>query len=125
MCWHQSLYKSVYLEWKASQEFHQNNLRISLDNCVAYKVIFITLNCSVSKYKTIEWPFIRKTLSYFSFGPSILQGFNLFYCTPESCILNNGWTSNFFEIQRGVRQGCPLSQYLFVLTVEILANKIR
>ena len=72
---------------------------------------------------TIELPFIRNALSYFNFGPSILQWFNLFYCAPESCILNNGWPKE--EIQRGVRQGCPLSPYLFVSSVEILANKIR
>ena len=50
---------------------------------------------------------------------------NIFYGNVESCVLNNGWASNFFEIQRGVRQGCPLSPYLFVLSVEVLAKVIR
>ena len=69
-------------------------------------------------FDTLALPFIQKTLISFGFGPSIVQWFKTFYN-------NTDWASNFFSVHRDVRQGYPLSPYLFILSVEILAKAIR
>ena len=47
------------------------------------------------------------------------------YCDIYSTVCNNGFTSSWFNVHRGVRQGCLLSCLLSILVAEILAQNIR
>ena len=72
-----------------------------------------------------EWSFINNALELFNFGASIRKWFSVFYNGGETAVMNAGYTTNYFKISRGVRQGCPLSPFLFILADELLASKIR
>ena len=76
-------------------------------------------------FDSIEWEFIQKCLESFNFGPNLGQWISVFYKDISSCVINNGVASKHFYLERGVRQGCPLSGILFVIAMELLAQSIR
>ena len=76
-------------------------------------------------FDSVEWNFIQKCLETVNFGLDLRQWIKVFYTDISSCVLNNGYASKHFRLERGVRQGCPLSGTLFVIAIELLAQRIR
>ena len=76
-------------------------------------------------FDTESRDFLFRTLSAFGFGPSFIQWIHTFYNNISSCVLNNGFSTHLFAVERGVRQGDPLSAFLFIMVLEILCISIR
>ena len=43
----------------------------------------------------------------------------------ESCIINGGFTAEYFKLDKGTRQGDRMSAYLVILVLEIVFNLIK
>ena len=75
-------------------------------------------------FDSIEWNFIKRSLELFNLGPFLTRWFSILYNNSEAAVMNAGYMTDYFTVSRGVRQGCPLSPFLFILSVELLALKI-
>jgi len=86
----------------------------------------IILNIDFEKaFDSINWNFVFKSLEAFNFGEKFISFIKTLYNNISSTIINNGEISDWFSPKRGVRQGCPISPYLFIIAVELLAINIR
>ena len=75
-------------------------------------------------FDSIEWSYLRKVLRAYNFGEEYIKWFKIVYNGAQSCVINNGNYSSFFNLGRGCRQGDPWSPYLFILAIEPLAQCI-
>lgn len=89
----------------------QNSLILALDYTKAFD--------------TLRWDLIYKALDIFNFGEFITDAIKLLFNGVKLQLLNSGFASQPFYLQRGVRQGCCSSPSLFVLAVEIMAIMVR
>ena len=76
-------------------------------------------------FDRVDWRFLLSTLRHMGFGESFVKWVQLLYTDIRSAVLIDGYTSNWFKPSRGVRQGCPLSPLLYVISIEVLAANIR
>ncbi|XP_052627262.1 uncharacterized protein LOC128133760 [Lactuca sativa] len=70
-------------------------------------------------YDTVNWSFLQDILFFFGFHPVMIKWIMSCVSTPSYMLSINGTFHGFFEGKRGLRQGCPLSPYLFTLVMEI------
>ena len=71
-------------------------------------------------FDSIEWDYLVKVLNVFNFREDFKRCVRILYTDISSCVINDGFASPFFTLNRGVRQGRPLSGLLFVLGIELL-----
>ena len=76
-------------------------------------------------FDSVDWQYMWETLEAFNIPNEFIDAIKLIYNDIESCVMNNGKSTPYFKIKRGVRQGDPIAAYLFTLAIELLAIKIR
>ena len=73
----------------------------------------------------INHDFLYKTMHAFGKGPIFINWVRRIYSNATTRINVNGFLSENIPLNRGMRQGCPLSPLLCVLIIEILASQFR
>ena len=76
-------------------------------------------------FDSINHSFLMCMLKKFGFGNDFRKWIQILMKNPESCVINGGKTTPYFKLERGTRQGDPISAYLFILALEVVFSLIK
>ena len=71
-------------------------------------------------FDSINHCFWIKIFEKFGFEKDFIKKIKILLQNQELCIVNGGPTTNYFKLEKGTRQGNPVSTYLFILVSEIV-----
>ncbi|WMV59774.1 hypothetical protein MTR67_053159 [Solanum verrucosum] len=76
-------------------------------------------------YDHVNWNYLWKVLSEMGFGRKWVNWIKFCVSIVKFSIITNGSPEGFFQSQRGLRQGDPMSPFLFLLAMEGLNYMVR
>ena len=84
----------------------------------------MAVKLDISKaYDQVEWNFLLQTMIRLGFDERWVKLAMKTVSTAMYSILINGEPKGFVQPLRGIKQGYPLSLYLFLLCVEVIGQK--
>ena len=65
-------------------------------------------------FDSINHSFLMCVLKKIGFGNEFQKWIQILMKNPELCVINGSKTTPYFKLERGTRQGDPISVYLFI-----------
>ena len=97
-----------------------------LEICDKQKIGGFLVTMDIEKaFDSLDHNFLLTLLAKFGFGNNFLSWIKILLKKQLSCVINGGFTTSYFNLEKGARQGDPASAYLFILVLEVLFISIK
>ena len=76
-------------------------------------------------FDSLSHSFLLACLKKFGFGHDFIRSVKILLESQRSCIINAGTTTSYFNLEKGARQGDPVSANLFILCLEVFLLLVK
>ena len=91
---------------------------LEISNNLKIKGFLIALDI-VKPFDSVNHLLLITALERYGFKEDFIKWIQILMQNQESCVINGGTTTNYFKLERGTRQGDPISAHLFIYVLEI------
>ena len=75
-------------------------------------------------FHSLDHNFLLFVLKKFGFGENFIHCLKVLLNKQQSCVINGGFTTQYFNLEKGAHHGDPISVYPFILALEVLFELI-
>ncbi|CAN0905660.1 LINE-1 retrotransposable element ORF2 protein [Linum grandiflorum] len=103
-----------------------DNILLAHEMLRTYSRPNVTPRCAIKvdlmkAFDSIEWPFLLDVLAAMRFPPIFVGWIRECLVSAKMSVCLNGTLCGYFSARKGLRQGDPISPYLFVICMEVLS----
>ena len=91
---------------------------LEISNLLALEGFLVTVDVEKA-FDSVNHCFLLQILRKFWFDIDFVSWIKTILNNQESCIINGGKTTKYLKLDKGARQGDPISAYLFISSLEI------
>ena len=97
---------------------------IEINDVINKEGFLVTMDIEKA-FDSLDHNFVISVLKKLGFRNSFVSWIETLISKLESCVINGGNTTQYFNLERGARQGDPILAYIFILAWEVLSFLVR
>ena len=76
-------------------------------------------------FDSIDFSLLFQVLVKYGFSDYFIRWIRILHIHSKSSVMNGGFSTGYFNLERGTKRGDPLAPYIFILLLEVLISMVN